>query len=299
MANFPTDTVTAADVTELIPKLWGEKINDFFKSKLVMGSFFTDRSSELANGGSALYTPNITEMTANAKSNGSAVVLSSPTETKITLTVDQWYHVAFNIEDKEAAQFKQSYYVQKVYAENAGYTVAKVLEVAIATLFASFSQSVGASTTTIVDSDIRKGLGLLAAGNVDLDKVAFFFDEAVAWNQLMGLDRFTLVDNNPSANVETKGMIGKLYGRPVYTSNNITYVSSTTGRNNAIAHPDAIHFATSPLGVSSKGGMVGSGGIRVQSNYIPEYLSTLTTADILYGVVENRDAAGIRFMTSA
>jgi hypothetical protein len=296
---FPSDTFTAADVAELTPKLWGEKINDFYKSKLVMASFFTDRSSELRNGGSALYTPNITEMAASAKSNGAAVTLVSPTETKITLTVDQWYECSFNIEDREAAQFKQSYYIQKTYAENAGYSIAKVLENAISTLFSGFSNVVGASTTSVVDSDIRKGLGLLAANNVDLDKVAFFFNEAVAWNQLMGIDKFTLVVNDNSASPVNKGMIGKLYGRPVYTSNNIQYVSSTTGRNNAIAHPDAIHFATSSLGVGSKGGMVGSGGVRVQSNYIPDYLSTLTTADILYGVVENKDVAGVLFRTAA
>jgi hypothetical protein len=264
-----------------------------------MASFFTDRSSELASGGSTLYTPNITEMTANAKVNGSAVVLSSPTETKITLSVTNWYEVSFNIEDKESAEFKKSYYIQSTYAKNAGYTIAKVLEVAIATLFASFSQTVGASTTTVVDSDIRKALGLLAAANVDLDGVAFFFNESVAWNQLMGLDKFTQVYQNPDANVEKKGMIGMLYGRPVYTSNNIQYVSSTTGRCNAVAHSDAIHFATASLGVGSKGGMVGSGGVRVQSNYIPEYLSTLTTADICYGVVENRDTAGVLFYTAA
>ena len=293
MTSFPSDTFTVADVAELTPKLWGEKINDFFKSKLVMASFFTDRSSELASGGSTIYTPNITEMSANSKTNGSAVTLSSPTETKITLAVTNWYEVSFNIEDKENAEFKRSYYVQEVYAKNAGYTIAKVLEVAIATLFASFSNVVGASTTAVVDSDIRKALGLLAAGNVDLDEVAFFFDEKVAWNQLMGIDKFTLVQNAPGADPVAKGMIGMLYGKPVFTSNNIQYVASTSGRSNCVAHPDAIHFATASLGVGSKGGMVGSSGVRVQSNYIPEYLSTLTTADIVYGVIENRDAAGV------
>jgi hypothetical protein len=39
--------------------------------------------------------------------------------------------------------------------------------------------------------------------------------------------------------------------------------------------------------------MTGKYGVRIQSNYIPEYLSTLTTADLLYGVVENRDNAGV------
>lgn len=32
----------------------------------MIADFFVDRSSELAEGGSALYTPNITEMSANA-----------------------------------------------------------------------------------------------------------------------------------------------------------------------------------------------------------------------------------------
>ncbi len=297
MANFPTDTFTAADLAELIPKLWGQRINDFFKSKLVMASFFTNRSDELSEGGNALYTPNITEMTATAKTNGAAVTLNSPTETKVTLTVDQWYEVSFNIEDKEAAQVKRSYYVQETYAKNAGYTSAKKLEVAIATLFSGFSQVVGTSTTTIVDSDIRKAIGLLEAANVDISEAKFFFDSKVAWNQLMGLDRFVLNVNAPEASTIGKGLMGKLYNIPVVASNNIQYVASTSGRNNALAHPDAIHWATSPLGLNSKGGMVGSEGIRVQSNYIPEYLATLTTADILYGVIENRDAAGVLIRT--
>lgn len=70
---FPTDTFTAADLADLIPEVWGDKINDFYKSKLVAGNFFTDRSSEMSGGADALYTPNITEMTAYAKSNATAV----------------------------------------------------------------------------------------------------------------------------------------------------------------------------------------------------------------------------------
>jgi len=44
---------------------------------------------------------------------------------------------------------------------------------------------------------------------------------------------------------------------------------------------------------SKSSSMVGSMGVRVQSNYIPDFLSTVTTADVLYGVVENRDNAGV------
>jgi len=39
----------------------------------MIADFFIDRSPELANGGSALYTPNLTEFAAAAKSNATAV----------------------------------------------------------------------------------------------------------------------------------------------------------------------------------------------------------------------------------
>ena len=60
-----------------------------------MADFFIDRSSELSDGGNILYTPNMTEMAATAKSNATAVTLVAPTDTKVTLTVDQWYEVSF------------------------------------------------------------------------------------------------------------------------------------------------------------------------------------------------------------
>ena len=144
---FPTTSESSTTLAQLIPTLWGEKINDFFKLKLFLADFFVNRSDELAAGGSALYTPNLTEMSANAKTNATAVTLNAATETKITLTVDQWYEVSFAIEDREAAQVKHSYYLQEKYAMNAGYTMAKKLEVSLASLFSSFTASVGASTT--------------------------------------------------------------------------------------------------------------------------------------------------------
>lgn len=303
---FPTTSETSTTLAQLIPLKWGERVNDFFKLKLMLADFFTDRSSELADGGSALYTPNLTEMTANSKSNATAVTLNAPTETKITLTVDQWYEVSFAIEDKEAAQVKRSYYIQEKYAQNAGYTMAKKLEVALATLFSGFSTVVGTSTTNIADSDIRASISALEAVGIDTTSdVAFFFTPAVFWKQIQNIDKFSLAVNSPVNDPTAKTPKATLYGIPVHISNNIQYVSGTTGRYNALAHKDALHFATSPLGeggsqAGSRGSsMTGKYGVRVQSNYIPEYLSTVTTADLLYGVIENRDNAGICILSPA
>ncbi|MBP7540372.1 MAG: hypothetical protein KA802_10540 [Saprospiraceae bacterium] len=299
---FPTGTETSTTLAELIPLKWGDRINDFFKLKLMIADFFTDRSAELADGGSALYTPNLTEMSANSKTVATAVTLNQPTETKVTLSVNQWYEVSFAIEDREAAQVKHSYYLQEKYAMNAGYTMAKKLEVALAALFAGFSTTVGASTTNLADSEIRSAIATLEAVGIDTtEDVAFFVSPNVFWKQIQNIDKFSLAINSPVNDPTAKTPKATLYGIPVYVSNNIQYVSGTTGRANALAHKDALHFATSPLGSGGSMGssMTGKYGVRVQSHYIPEYLSTVTTADLLYGVVENRDNAGVCIYSAA
>jgi len=118
----------------------------------------------------------------------------------------------------------------------------------------------------------------------------FFFDPTVFWAQIYNLDRFVSRDFKNTLPVET-GFQGNLYGIPVKLSTRIPYVSSTTGRVNFLGQRDAIVYATHNLG--------GNGTFRIQANYIPDYLSTLVTADMVYGVAKNRDAAGVVIYTKA
>ena len=297
---FPTDSHTGTSLASYIPAVWGQKVNEFFRAKLVAAPFFTDRSDELSAGGNILYTPGTTELTANSKTNAATVTLNAPTDSKITLTVSNWYEASFAIEDAQAAQVMHSYTLQERYAKAAAYAIAKKLDTAIVSLFSGFSTVVGASTTNLADSEIRAAISALESANVDTAEAAFFMHPAVFWKQVQNIDKFSLAINSPVNDPTAKKPAGYLYGFPVYQTSNIQYVSGTTGRNNAFAHPDALHWATSPLGSGgSMGSMVGSSGVRVQSNYIPQYLSTVTTADILYGVIENRDTAGVLILTAA
>jgi hypothetical protein len=299
---FPTGTFTgdSGDLDVFIPAVWGQKINDFYRSNLVCANFFVDRSEEVRDGGNIVYTPNITEISATSKTVATAVALNSPTETAVTLTISNWYEASFAIEDREAAQVKHSYAIMNTYAENAAYAIAKVLDTAITSLFSGFSQSVGASTTAVADSEIRQAIAYLDSANVPQNNRAFFFDPTVFWTQLQNIDKFSLAINSPVQDPVAKVPMAMLYGIPVYITSQVQYVSGTTGRYNALAHKDAIHWATSPLGSGgSKGSMVGSDGIRVQANYEPTYLSTVVTADILYGVIENRDTSGVKILTKA
>ena len=198
----------------------------------------------------------------------------------------------------QAAQVKHSYSLMERYAKNCGYAVAKKLDSAIVTLFASFTNVVGSSVNTLGDSDIRSAFAYLESAGADISESAFFVSPNQFWKHIQGIDKFSLAVNSPINDPTAKVPAAFLYGRPVYVTNQLGAAVSG-GKNAALAVPDAIHWATSPLGAGgSKGQMVGSMGVRVQSNYIPEYLSTVTTADILYGTVLNRATAGVEILTS-
>ena len=277
-------TTTTADV--MIPEVWSSRVNDFFRANLYAASFFEDWSDEVSEGGDIVHVPNISEMTAQNKAVGSEVVLSNPTETKVDLTINAHKHVAFVIEDAVASKIKKSYKAQEQYAKNAGYTVAAALEDALLALFTGFSQTVGTSAITLNDSNIRIAIDYLDTANVPQEDRAFFLHPFVIWRQLMGIDRFTLLVNTNGADPVLKGQIGMLYGIPVIRTSRL---GTTLGhRIGALAHKSALAFATANIAGGNTPNKV-----RLQTEYLLEYLGTLVVADIIYGVIENRDTSGV------
>ena len=249
---FPTGTLTGAggNLDVYINEVWSSKINDFAKEKRHFSLFFIDRSEELSDGGDTIHTGNITEMAANGKVNATAVTLNANDETQVNLVVNTWKEVSFAIEDGDAAKFLKSRYTQEKYAKNAGFTAAMVLEDAIAALFGTFTDSVGASTTTVQDSDIRKALGILEANTkeeVADGNFRMFFDTKVWWNQIAGNTIYQLKINTAGNDPVLNRPATRLYGVMVSLSNRIPYISGTDGRYNAIAHSDAIHWAETRL----------------------------------------------------
>lgn len=279
---FPTATETNTTLASVIPGLFAERMNNFYRDNLVCAKFFTDLSSDISSGTKTLLIPNITEMTAHSKSNATVVTLNNPTDNQVTLTVDTWYECSFAIEDKEAEQIKKSYNYMAKLADNAAYTVAAAYEDAIIALFDNFSQTAGTSAAAMADSDVRRAIQYLDEASVPQSDRAFFITPKQKWSDLMAIDRFSLVTNTAGADPVLKGPIGYLYGIPVIVSDRIGATNGSA--QSCLAHKDAIVHASTIM--------------RVQSNYVPQYLSTVTTADVVFGVIENRDTSGVWIKTA-
>ena len=215
-------------------------------------------------------------MTANTKTNGAEVTLNSEVETDINLVFNRWQEVSFLIEDFESRQVAAVYDLQEKFARNAGYTAAAKLEDALIALFSGFTQIVGASDATLVDSDIRKAIQYLDDADAPQEDRAFFLCPATMWDDIMAIDKFVLANEAGGRGPVTSGPVGMLYGYKVYVTSRIpTTLGSVM---NFYAHKDALVFASSR--------------VRVQSQYLQQRLGTLVTADVMYGVLENRDTSG-------
>lgn len=297
-----TDNFTQADLDVSIPEIYGQKINDYFRYALDLASFFVDRSDELAEGGDTIYTPNLSALSVNTKTNQAQVTLSSPTYTRQTLVVSTWKEASFVIEDREMAQLKKSYYMQDQIAKGGAYEVAQELDSAIAALFAGFSQSVGASSTNVADSNLLAAIATLESAGVPgiySGDVAFILHPNTFYRQIGIIDKFTLWQNTNSEMPREKRPTTMLYGIPVIVTPAVPNESGSDGRLNVLAHKDAIHWARLSMPAKASKGMVGSEGVRVQQSYVHEYLGDLVTIDLCYGVGENRDTAAVVIKSSA
>ena len=284
-------------LTADIPLIWGNKINDYFRYNLSLAQFFVDRSDELVDGGSDIYTPNIVALSTSSKVTNTQVNLSAPIQTRNTLTVSTWKEASFVIEDREMAQLKKSYYLQEKFAKSAAWEVAQDLEDAIAAQFTSFtlaSNILGAGTVNVVDSSLLAAIAILetiGVFGIYGGDVAWIFHPNTFYRQIGSVDKMTLWQNSQE-NPRSKAPTRSLYSIPVIVSPAVPLgagVAAESGsRLNLLAHKDAIHWARLSLPIEATSGYVGEEGVRIQQSYIQEYLGELVSVDLCYGTAINR-----------
>lgn len=289
-------------LTADIPLLWGEKINDYFRYNLSLASFFVDRSDELVDGGSDVYTPNIVALSTASKTNNAQVTLNNPLQTKNTLTVSTWKESSFVIEDREMAQLKKSYYLQDRFAKGAAWEVAQDLDDAIAANFTTFSLNIlGTGTANVADSSLLAAIAVLETAGVPgiyTGDVAWIFHPNTFYRQVGSVDKLTLWQNTSTELPRAKAPTRSLYSIPVIVSPAVPLgagaAAESGSRLNLLAHKDAIHWARLSMPVKAMSGYVGTEGVRVQQSYVQEYLGELVTVDLCYGTMLNRQDAAVK-----
>lgn len=285
--------VTNATAATFIPELWSDEIVAAYKNSLVMANV-VNKMPMKGKKGDTIHIPKPTRGTASAKAASTQVTLQAATESEVVVTIDKHYEYSRLIEDITEVQAQAS--LRKFYTDDAGYALAKQVDTDLfAEAQASFtlyevdgSGNLAAYTANGVanaftDSALRDGIQLLDDEDVPMDSRVLVVPPS-AVNTIRGIDRYMSSDFGGAGVI--KGQIGTLYGIPVVVSTNCPALESGVNKLGVLMHKDAIVFAEQV-------------GVRSQTQYKQEYLSTLFTSDTLYGVETLRAESGIGIVLPA
>lgn len=252
--------------------------------------------------GDTIYIPSPNRGDAAAVTEGGAVTLIAHDDnSNIAISINQHFHYARQFNDEATALALDS--LRQFYTDDAGYALAKQVDTSIWTTAyklqggdgnaANFGDRAyigsngdtlytdsGGNEAVLSDAGIREAIYKLDVEDVPMDN-RFFIVPAAAKRTLTGIPRYTeqaFVGEAAGSNTIRTGLIGDLYGMPVYVSNNAPTASDATVC--LMAHKSAIVLAEAM-------------GVRTQTQYKLEFLGELFVADTLYGVEELRDEAGL------
>jgi len=289
-----------------IPEIWSDEVIAAYQKNLKM-SPLVKKISMSGKKGDTIHVPKPIRGAASAKVADTAVNIQANVETELQIAIDRHFEYSRFIEDIVEVQALNS--LRQFYTEDAGYQLAlKVdtdlmnagtgfgdgtLDLAAPTgadwvnsnsLYfnasaglADFAASTVASGDNFTDAGFREAIKILDDANVPMEDRCLIIPPA-ARKTVMGIDRYVSSDFRDDRTVKS-GLIGNIYGVDVYVSSNCPTLE-TNVRGCLFFHKDAIVHAEQM-------------SVRSQTQYKQEYLSTLYTADTLYGVQVYRPEAGL------
>lgn len=239
MASFNTTTSAV-----FIPEIWSREAQIQREANLYLAKRVDRFEVDFEGGGNVLHVPKVTDLTAQDIGSDGSLPDQANTEGTLSITVNKWKGVTFNIPDMLRTQAKLD--LQSLYTEKAGFGLAKRIELDILGLIPSFTTNtaVGTSGTDLTDHTI-----LLANQALDLALVPAEDRHMIVYptqkRALLEIDKFTradaigLANGGPDSPIKT-GAVGMIYAVEVLSSALVTSPSPTY---NFMFHKSAIGLA--------------------------------------------------------
>ena len=307
--------VSNANVPNFIPELWSDEVLAAYKANLVMPQLVTKMPFS-GRKGDTIHLPKGVRGAASAKAAQTQVTLIVGADSVFNLTIDQHWEYSRLIEDITSVQALDS--IRAFYTDDAGYALATQVDSSLHDEGAKFAAADAAPTvagsayskavigsdastawaaatsgngTALADAGIRRAIRELDDNDVP-SRMRAWVIPPVEKENLMSIARFTeqaFTGEAGSSNSIRNGLVGDLYGIPVYVSTNCETVlsaDSTEYRACLLFQKEAVVHAEQLAP-------------RTQTQYKQEFLSDLFTADILYGNGTMRPEAGLALIVPA
>ena len=307
--------VNKVNADKFIPEIWSDEVVAAYKKNLVLANL-VNKMSMRGKKGDTLHIPKPTRGTATAKAANTTVTIQADTETEVLVSIDKHFEYSRFIEDIVETQALAS--LRRFYTDDAGYALAKKVDDELFALGKTFGDDNGsgsdwvhsnsyfidsstgltayavdtvATTDVFTDAGFRALIKLMDDADAPMDGRFFAIPPSLR-QAIMGIDRYNSSDFVDGRGVQN-GQIGTLYGIDIFVTSNAPTIE-TASENTAgdaikaaiLAHRDTMVLAEQL-------------GVRSQVQYKQEYLSTLYTADTLFGIKTVRPETGFVLAVNA
>jgi len=232
---------------------------------------------DIQSAGQTVEIPQLSNLTANLKVANTQVTLNAPTETKKTITINQYYECSVLIED--IVDWQAAYDLAALYTEKAGYAIAEKMDNYVAvTMTAAGTYTIGQYGAVLNDQ-------VILAANRYLDDAKApggnrsFAVSPQGKQEMLNIDKYIRYDAigvGGTQNSIMNGQIGEIYGVKVFMSQNLVVTAATPTQNNHLFfHKDGMGLAVQK-------------NVKLESQRKTEYLGTLYVSQALWGGVVTR-----------
>jgi len=282
--------ITKSLLDSFIPTVAAATAMETLKERRGLSRFVnTDFSNEVRQFGEAVKVGFLGDLgTADSKAAGSAYAFTGPADSDVTITLDQHKYKSVLIEDTGRALARPD--VLQAYINEAIFSVLKDIDVSIATLGLSFSNT--KDETSAHYDDIVTLRETLVGNKAPVEGPFIYAVSASKYADLLKDDDINKVLNFGGAVAQTANL-PQVAGMSIFETQLIQSGGSPVRKYNMAFHRDAIGLAIRPLPVDGDGMGVKQGvyndpvsglSIRLTMGYDNSLGGMTARAEVLYGV---------------
>ena len=317
VSSIPGPGGNTGTAATFIPQIWSDEVIAEYEKSLVLANLVKKMSMK-GKKGDVIHVPSPIRGNASVKASATSVTLLADIENELIINIDQHWEYSRMIEDITEVQALAS--LRRFYTSDAGYALARQADSSLFTLGTQLGDGVGtgwvhsqtirpldsiggiaqqgsaayaldtvnsvaATATVFTDGTFRNALQILDDNDVPMTGRFFVIPPSLC-NDIRGIERYNSTDFVTNKGT-VSGKIGELYGVDIYVSTNVPVIETAAAntknidvRGALLAHKDAYVLAEQV-------------GVRSQTQYKQEFLSTLYTADRLFGRACYRPESGV------
>ena len=300
VTSIPGPAGNTGTAATFVPQIWSDEVIAEYEKNLVLANLVKKMSMK-GKKGDTIHVPSPIRGDSSQKVAETSVSLIAETEGELVINIDQHWEYSRMIEDITETQALAS--LRRFYTSDAGYALARQTDTILfsngtklgdgtgtnfqhsnsimpdATDGAAVAWDGAAVTSEFTDATMRDALQVLDDADVPMSGRFFVIPPSLC-NAIRGIERYNSTDfvNNKGP---VNGKIGEIYGVDVYVSTNVPVPDGVSGARAALLGHKDVYVLAEQLGV------------RSQTQYKQEFLSTLYTADRLFGTQCYRPESGV------